>query len=303
MVCLFLSFQTGVHSLLPSFGGSFRGSWAPVSNLAQHFIRRLMASQSALFRCLRICCGLVSWTLEVSRTSFCPWQSLRTTTATTLVFRLPRSRPYMTDGLSKRTIQVLEDTLRACVMDFGGQTARSRHQSYADRRRRSLRFVVGNRVFLRLLPMKGMMRLGRQVKLSHRYIGPSEILRTVGEIANELTLTLAFSTIHPVFHVLMLRRYVPDDPHVLQYDAVKLDDRLIYIEEPVAILDRAVRQLQYRATHVVELCWRHHLVKEATWEAEQKSAYDAYWVPIVLGTHTTLDICFRDADLSTSYQR
>ena len=49
-----------------------------------------------------------------------------------------------------------------------------------------MRFSVGDRVFLRVSPMKGVMRFGRRGKLSLRYIGPFEILRTVGEVADEL---------------------------------------------------------------------------------------------------------------------
>jgi len=141
-------------------------------------------------------------------------------------------------------VRVIQDRLR---------TTQSRHQSYADRRRRPLKFVVGDRVFLRVSPMKGVMRFGRRGKLSPRYIGPFEILRTVGEVAYELALPPAFSAIHPVFHVSMLRRYVPDESHVIQYDAVDLDDSLRYIEEPVAILARDVRRLRSRAIPMVKI--------------------------------------------------
>ncbi|XP_049378030.1 uncharacterized protein LOC125856072, partial [Solanum stenotomum] len=157
---------------------------------------------------------------------------------------------------------------------FGGLFRKSwepsRHQSYADQRRRPLRFSVGDRVFLRVSPMKGVMRFGRRGKLSPRYIGPFEILRTVGEVAYELALPPVFSAIHPVFHVSMLRRYVPDESHVLQYDAVELDDRLTFVEEPVAILSRDVRRLRSRAIPVVKVRWRHRPVEEATWEIEHE---------------------------------
>ncbi|WMV18795.1 hypothetical protein MTR67_012180 [Solanum verrucosum] len=107
-------------------------------------------------------------------------------------------------------------------------------------------------------------------KLSPRYIGSFEILRTVGEVAYELALPPAFSAIHPVFHVSMLRRYVPDESHVLQYDAVELDDRLTFVEEPVAILARDVRRLHSRAIPIVKVRWRHRPVEEATWETEHE---------------------------------
>ena len=70
------------------------------------------------------------------------------------------------------------------------------------------------------------MRFGRRGKLSPRYIATFEILWTVGEVAYELALPPAFSAIHLVLHVSILRRYVPDESHVLQYEAVELDDRL-----------------------------------------------------------------------------
>ena len=101
-----------------------------------------------------------------------------------------------------------------------------------------MRFSVGDRLFLCVSPMKDVMRFWRRGKLSPRYIGPFEILTTVGEVAYELALPLAFSAIHPVFHVSMLRRYIPDESHVLHYDAVELDDRLTFVEELVVILAR-----------------------------------------------------------------
>ncbi|XP_015161830.1 uncharacterized protein [Solanum tuberosum] len=148
------------------------------------------------------------------------------------------------------------------------KTAQSRHKSYANRRRQPLRFSVGDRVFLRVSPMKGVMRFGRRGKLSPRYSGPFEILRIVGEVTFELALPPAFSAIHPIFHVSMLRRYVPNDSHVLQYDAVELNDRLTFVEGPLAILARNVRRLRSRAIPVVKVRWGHRLVEEATWETK-----------------------------------
>ncbi|WMV18508.1 hypothetical protein MTR67_011893, partial [Solanum verrucosum] len=103
-----------------------------------------------------------------------------------------------------------------------------------------------------------------------RVQSPDLFEHSVGEVAYELALPPAFSAIHPVFHVSMLRRYVPDESHVLQYDAVELDDRLTFVEEPVAILARDVRRLCSRAIPVVKVRWRHRPVEEATWETEHE---------------------------------
>ncbi|XP_015169261.1 uncharacterized protein [Solanum tuberosum] len=116
---------------------------------------------------------------------------------------------------------------------------------------------------------QGVMMFGRRGKLSPRYIGPFEILRTVGEVAYELALPPAFSAIHPVFHMSMVRRYVRDESHVLHYDAVELDDRLTFVEEPVVILASDVKRLRSRAFPFVKVRWWHRPVEEATWEAEQ----------------------------------
>ena len=66
--------------------------------------------------------------------------------------------------------------------------ARDRQKSYADNRRRNLEFKVGDRVFLRVSPWKGILRFGKRGKLSLRYIGPYEIVRKVGDVAYRLEL-------------------------------------------------------------------------------------------------------------------
>ena len=59
------------------------------------------------------------------------------------------------------------------------KTAQERQKSYADKRRRDLEFEVGDKVFLKLSPWKGILRFGRKGKLSPRYIGPYEILERI----------------------------------------------------------------------------------------------------------------------------
>lgn len=57
------------------------------------------------------------------------------------------------------------------------------------------------------------------------------MLRKIGEVAYELALRPVFSAIRPVFRVSMLRQYIPDESHVIQYDIVKLDDHFNLILE------------------------------------------------------------------------
>jgi len=104
--------------------------------------------------------------------------------------------------------------------------------------------MVGERVLLQVLPIKGVMRFGKKGKLRPRFIGPFEVLRRVGEVSYEITLPPSLVGVHPVFHVSMLRKYHGDPAHVLDFSSVKLDKDLSYVEVPVAILDRHVRKLR-----------------------------------------------------------
>ena len=86
----------------------------------------------------------------------------------------------------------------------------SRQKSYADRRRRPLEFEVGDFLFLKVSPTKGVARFGKRGKLSPRYIGPYQISRRVGKLAYKLDLPPELSSVHSVFHVSMLRKCLAD---------------------------------------------------------------------------------------------
>ena len=104
--------------------------------------------------------------------------------------------------------------------------------------------MEGEQLLLKVSPMKGVMRFGKQGKLSPRYIGPFEVLKSVGEVAYELALPPGLSGVHPVFHVSMLKKYHGDGNYIIRWDSVLLDENLSYEEETVAILDREVRKLR-----------------------------------------------------------
>ncbi|KAL4011196.1 hypothetical protein IC575_028245 [Cucumis melo] len=146
--------------------------------------------------------------------------------------------------------------------------AQDRQKSYADKRRRNLEFQVGDQVFLKLSPWRGVIRFGRKGKLSPRYIGPYQITKRVGPAAYRLELPIELARIHDVFHVSMLRKYIPDPSHVLQDQPVELKEDLSYVEEPVQILDRKEQVLRNKTIPLINVLWRHHGAEEATWEPE-----------------------------------
>ena len=133
-----------------------------------------------------------------------------------------------------------------------------------------MEFEVGDHVFLKVLPMKCVKRFRKKGKLSPRCIGSFEIISLVGAMAYELVLLPQFAFVHPVFHISLLRKYVPDPSHVLAPQSVEVQLDLSYDEVPLRIIDRQVKRLRNKEIASVKVIWRHHYIEEATWEAEDE---------------------------------
>ncbi|GJV88931.1 putative reverse transcriptase domain-containing protein [Tanacetum coccineum] len=118
--------------------------------------------------------------------------------------------------------------------------ARARQKSYADKHRRDLEFQVGDRVFLKVSPFRGVKRFGIKGKLSPRFIGPFEILERIGEIQPDMSLS----------------------------------------EEPESILDRQERVMRNKVIPFVKILWKNHPEREATWETEEsmRASYPHFFV-------------------------
>ncbi|GKD43515.1 putative reverse transcriptase domain-containing protein [Tanacetum coccineum] len=264
------------------------------------------------------------------------WQSLHKALGTQL--NLSTAYHPQTDGQSERTIQTLEDMLRACVIDFGNgwdrhlplvefsynnsyhtsikaapfealygrkcrspvcwaevgeaqltgpeiihettekifkirdrmQAARDRQKSYADKRRRPLEFEVGDKVMLKVAPWKGVIRFGKRGKLNPRYIGPFQIIERIGPVAYRLELPQELSRVHNVFHVCNLKKCLSDDTLVIPLEEIQLDDKLNFVEEPVEIMDREVKQLKRSRIPIVKVRWNARRGPEYTWEREDQ---------------------------------
>ena len=110
-------------------------------------------------------------------------------------------------------------------------------------------------MFLRVSPMKGILRFGKRGKLSPRFIVPFEILERIGQAIDRLAFPLDLSGVHPVFHVLMLRKYVYDRSHIIQHNLIELDENLSYIKQLVTILDRRVKCLGSKDVALVKVVW------------------------------------------------
>jgi hypothetical protein len=148
--------------------------------------------------------------------------------------------------------------------------AQDRQKSYADMRQRNLEFTEGDKVFLRVAPIKGVTRFGKKGKLNPHYIGPFEILERVGPVAYRLALPPVLANIHDVFHILMLRKYIPDPSHVIRYEPLQLQGDLAYKEVPVKVLDRKAQELRTKSIPLWKVLWRNHEIEEASRELEDK---------------------------------
>nr|GEZ70368.1 putative reverse transcriptase domain-containing protein [Tanacetum cinerariifolium] len=172
-----------------------------------------------------------------------------------------------TSRQSERTIQMLEDMLRACVIDFDGSWnihlplaefsynnsyhssircapiealygRKSRSpvlwaeigdskligqelKSYADNRRKPLKFQVGDHVMLKVSTWKGVVRFRKKGKLAPRFVGPFEILERIGLVAYRLRLPEELSSVHDTFHVSYLKKCLADSNLHVPLDEIK----------------------------------------------------------------------------------
>ena len=75
--------------------------------------------------------------------------------------------------------------------------------------------------------------------------------------------------VHNVFHVSMLKRYIPDPSHVLDHEPIEVHEDLTYEEKPVRILAREEKVLRNKVIPLVKVLWRNHVIDKATWEREE----------------------------------
>ncbi|GJS33390.1 putative reverse transcriptase domain-containing protein [Tanacetum coccineum] len=202
-----------------------------------------------------------------------------------LATRLNMSTTYhpQTDGQSERTIQTLEDMLRACDEVGEGQligpelvqettekisqvkdrlkTGRDHQKSYADKRRKPLEFSVGHYVLLKVSPWKGVVRFRRKGKLAPRFVGPFEIIEKIGPVAYRLDLLEELNGVHDTFHVSNLKKCLADPTLQVPLDEIRVDAKLNFMEEPMEILEREFKKLKRSRIAIVKTLVRLKLLR------------------------------------------
>ncbi|GJY01357.1 putative reverse transcriptase domain-containing protein [Tanacetum coccineum] len=163
---------------------------------------------------------------------------------------------------------VQETTDKVVLIKEKLKAVRDRQKSYADNRRKSLEFKVGDQVLLKVSPWKCVIRFGKKGKLAPRYVGQFEILERIGPVAYQLRLPEELSSMHDTFHVLNLKKYLADANLHVPLDEIKIDKTLHFIEEPVEIMDREVKNLKRSKIPFVKVRWNSKRGPEFTWECE-----------------------------------
>jgi hypothetical protein len=134
-------------------------------------------------------------------------------------------------------------------------------------------FNVGDFVYLRVTPLKGMQHFHVKGKLAARYIGPFKILEHSGEMSYKLELPPTMSKVHDVFHVSQLRKCLqlsnkPETFKEIDHDSIDLNHDITYQERPICILEEDVRITRRRKIKMYKVQWSNHTKDEAMRECE-----------------------------------
>ncbi|GJV44492.1 reverse transcriptase domain-containing protein [Tanacetum coccineum] len=230
------------------------------------------------------------------------WQSMQEALGT----RLDMSTAYhpQTDGQSERTIQTLEDMLRACVLDFEGSwdvhlslVEFSYNNSYhssvrcapfkalygrkcrspimwtevgEDKRKKPLEFSVGDYVLLKVSPWKGVVRFGKKGKLAPRFFRPFKIIGKVGHVAYQLDFPEELNGVHDTFHASNLKKCLVDSTLKVPLDKIRVDAKLNFVKESMEILEGEFKKLKHSRIAIVKVRWNLKRGPEFTWEREDQ---------------------------------
>jgi hypothetical protein len=158
------------------------------------------------------------------------------------------------------------DEAEATVHHLQGnlKAVKSCQESYANKRRRPLQFEVGDHVYLKVSPMKGVKRFGVKGKPSPHYIGPFPILEWCGTVAYKLKLPPSLAGVHDIFHVSQLKKCLKAPVDVVLPEVTPLEADLTYPEHPIKILDQKSHVTRHKTIKFFKIQWSNHTAEDAT---------------------------------------
>ncbi|GJV49998.1 putative reverse transcriptase domain-containing protein [Tanacetum coccineum] len=150
---------------------------------------------------------------------------------------------------------VQETTEKIIQIEQRIQAARDRQKSYANLKHKPMEFQVRDRVMLKVLPWKGVVRFGKRGKLNPKYVGPFKVLAKVKAVSYKLEIPQEVSRVHNTFHVSNLKKCYADEPLAVPLDGLHIDDKFHFIEERVEIMDREVKRLKQSRIPIIKVRW------------------------------------------------
>jgi hypothetical protein len=156
---------------------------------------------------------------------------------------------------AKATVHRIQENLKV---------AKSRQETYANKRCRPLEFKVGDHVYLRVSPKKGVKRFGVKGKLAPHYIGPFPILEKCGSVAYKLDLPPSLARVHDIFHVTQLKKCLKAPVDVVLPEVTPLEADLSYPEHPIKVLNQKDHVMRRKTIKFFEIHWSNHSKEEAT---------------------------------------
>nr|GEU48193.1 reverse transcriptase domain-containing protein [Tanacetum cinerariifolium] len=149
-------------------------------------------------------------------------------------------------------LELVQETDKVVLVKEKPKAARDHQKSYVVYGRKPLQFEVGDRVWLKVTPWKGVVCFRKKGKLAPRYVGPFKILERIGLVANRLRLPEELNSVHDTFYVSNLKRCLSDANLHVPLDEIKVDKTLRFVEKPVEIMDQEIKKLKCRKIALVK---------------------------------------------------
>jgi hypothetical protein len=161
---------------------------------------------------------------------------------------------------AKATVHHIQDNLKA---------AKSRQESYANKRCRPLEFEIRDHVYLWVSPMMGVKRFRMRGKLAPCYIEHFPILKKCGPVAYKLELSPSLAGVHDIFHMSQLKKCLKTPVDLVLPEVTPFEVDLTYPEHPIKILDQKDHVTRHKTIKFFKIQWSNHSKEEAMRESKE----------------------------------